>query len=95
MQGRHSRQRAFELCRANWAESKHYFASLIGSEKTPERLAAARRRHAINGDGDYLDTNLSAADIDAAVLRIVVTWQGALGPRTLEYSTIIAKGEVQ
>lgn len=49
----------------------------------------------LNGDGDFLDTNVAAADLQAAVLRIVVTWDGVLGLRRVEYSTIIAKGEVQ
>jgi hypothetical protein len=48
----------------------------------------------LNGDGDYLDSNLAAADLQAAILRVVITWNDRNTPRKVEFSTILARGEM-
>lgn len=49
----------------------------------------------LNGDGDTADTNVSINECVAAVLRVVVEWNGANGRRQVECITILAKGEAR
>lgn len=49
----------------------------------------------LNGDGDTTDTNLTAADVNAAYLVTTVTWVGPSGQRSVSWPTVIARGEVE
>ncbi len=49
----------------------------------------------LNGNGVFVD-NIPVADVatlNAAVLRVRVSWTGVRGPMEIEYTTILAKGE--
>jgi hypothetical protein len=46
----------------------------------------------LDGNGVYVDT-LTPAEVNAAVLRVRVTWNGSRGQSEIEYTTIVAKGQ--
>lgn len=47
----------------------------------------------LNGDGDFLDTNVLAQDFKSAVLRLRVSWSGVGGENQMEYTMVFARGE--
>jgi Tfp pilus assembly protein PilV len=49
----------------------------------------------LNGDGDTSDSNVSIANTRAGVLRISINWQGVISPMSLEYTTIVARSQIQ
>lgn len=48
----------------------------------------------LNGDGDTADTDVPAAELNAAILRLNITWKGVLGNRSIEHTAILAKGDL-
>ena len=48
----------------------------------------------LNGDGDFLDTDVPTADLRAGILRIRIAWNGVLGERSFEHTAILARGEL-
>jgi Tfp pilus assembly protein PilV len=48
----------------------------------------------MNGDGDFLDTNVQPRDMKASVLCIVVSWRGGAGMRKVETTTVVARGSI-
>ena len=49
----------------------------------------------LNGDNDNDDTSVSAAQARAGVLRVHIAWTGALGEMHLEYTTVVARGQLE
>ena len=49
----------------------------------------------LNSDDDTEDVDLSAAELKAAVLRVVLTWKDGSKTRQVEYSTIFARRELR
>lgn len=46
----------------------------------------------LDGNGVYVDV-LTPAEVNAAILRVRVTWSGSRGQSEVEYTTIVAKGQ--
>jgi Tfp pilus assembly protein PilV len=49
----------------------------------------------LNGDGDTVDMAVAPADARAGFLRVDIAWNGVLGPMSLEYTSVVARGHVQ
>ena len=48
----------------------------------------------LNGDGDTLDSGLTASQVNAAVVQFTATWRGVLGRRSVVHKTILARDDV-
>lgn len=49
----------------------------------------------LNDDGDVVDIGVTPADAKAGVLQVKIAWKGALGPMSLEYTSVVARGNFQ
>ena len=49
----------------------------------------------LNGDGDFDDTGLDPADVNLAVLQLVIRWTGVTGERRAAFTTMLARGEAR